>query len=137
MDLIHTTDLTEILALSTALVSVFVTIIGMFRLVLWSKRMPKGAIVFLAVFPLLSLFPIPPQEIKKLENIRKEQMKMNEGVELSHLSSMNSEMPKSELKIGILRLILPSIIDLKKLESLGLNIQEPPSPIGISMKHKK
>ena len=81
----------------------------------------------------MMILDLVKNEVKKLQ----QQMKMNEGVELSHLSSMNSEMPKSELKIGILRLILPSIIDLKKLESLGLNIQEPPSPIGISMKHQK
>lgn len=36
--------------------------------------MPKGAFIFLAVFPILSIFPIPPQEIKKLERIRQEQI---------------------------------------------------------------
>ena len=37
--------------------------------------MPKGAFVFLALFPLISIFPIPPQEIKKLERIKQEQVK--------------------------------------------------------------
>lgn len=46
-----------------------------YRLVVWSKRMPKGAFIFLAVFPILSVFPIPPQEIKKLEKIKQEQLK--------------------------------------------------------------
>lgn len=48
---------------------------GMYRLVVWSKRMPRGAFIFLAVFPILSVFPIPPQEIKKLERIKQEQLK--------------------------------------------------------------
>jgi len=37
--------------------------------------MPKGAFVFLAFLPLISIFPIPPQEIKKLERIKQEQIK--------------------------------------------------------------
>ena len=48
---------------------------GMYRLVVWSKRMPRGAFIFLAVFPILSVFPIPPQETKKLERIKQEQLK--------------------------------------------------------------
>lgn len=60
---------------------VFVTLLvlfvfrGMFRLIVWSNKMPKGAFIFLAVFPLISLFPIPPQEIKKLEKVKQEQLK--------------------------------------------------------------
>ncbi|WP_286235664.1 hypothetical protein [Thalassotalea sediminis] len=37
--------------------------------------MPKGAFIFLAVFPILFVFPIPPQEIKKIERIKQEQLK--------------------------------------------------------------
>ncbi|WP_077286114.1 hypothetical protein [Cognaticolwellia aestuarii] len=48
---------------------------AMYRMVVWSKRMPKGAFVFLAFLPLISIFPIPPQEIKKLERIKQEQIK--------------------------------------------------------------
>jgi len=48
---------------------------GLYRLIEWSKNMPKGAFIFLAVFPIISLFPIPPQEIKKLERIKQEQLK--------------------------------------------------------------
>ncbi|MGY0587935.1 MAG: hypothetical protein ACW7DY_19820 [Paraglaciecola chathamensis] len=47
---------------------------GLYRLVVWSKRIPRGALIFLAVFPILSVFPIPPQEIKKLERIKQEQL---------------------------------------------------------------
>ena len=59
-----------------ALILIAVLIIrGMYRLGVWSKRMPRGAFIFLAVFPILSVFPIPPQEIKKLERIKQEQLK--------------------------------------------------------------
>ncbi len=54
---------------------VFLISRGLYRLVVWSKRMPKGAFIFLAVFPILFVFPIPPQEIKKIERIKQEQLK--------------------------------------------------------------
>ena len=74
-------ELLASIEVSKLLYYLFVTILvlfvfrGMFRLVAWSKKMPKGAFVFLAVFPLISLFPIPPQEVKKLEKIKQEQLK--------------------------------------------------------------
>ncbi|WP_230961318.1 hypothetical protein [Psychrosphaera haliotis] len=37
--------------------------------------MSKGALFFLAIFPIISIFPIPQQEIKKIENIKKEYIK--------------------------------------------------------------
>lgn len=37
--------------------------------------MSKGAVFFLAIFPIISIFPIPQQEIKKIENIKKEYIK--------------------------------------------------------------
>lgn len=62
-----------------ALVSVIVVVVlllrGMVGLILWSKRMPKGAYIFLAIFPLISIFPIPGQEVKKLENIKQVKIK--------------------------------------------------------------
>lgn len=45
------------------------------KIVRWAKRMPAGAYIILAVFPLISLFPIPPAEIKKLQRIKQEQVK--------------------------------------------------------------
>lgn len=47
----------------------------MYRIVLWAKNMPKGAFIMLAVFPLISLFPIPHQEIKKIERIKQQEIK--------------------------------------------------------------
>lgn len=45
------------------------------KLVRWAKGRPVGGYVILALFPLISLFPIPPTEIKKLERIKQEQVK--------------------------------------------------------------
>lgn len=45
------------------------------KLVAWAKGMPAGAYLILALFPLISLFPIPPAEIKKLQRIKQEQVK--------------------------------------------------------------
>ncbi|QYJ95936.1 hypothetical protein [Shewanella spartinae] len=48
---------------------------GLARLVGWAKGMPAGAYLALALFPLISLFPIPPSEIKKLQHIKQEEVK--------------------------------------------------------------
>ncbi|GAA0303663.1 hypothetical protein GCM10009128_23830 [Psychrosphaera haliotis] len=59
-----------------SLISVcFVIIKILVNLVVWSKKMSKGAVFFLAIFPIISIFPIPQQEIKKIENIKKEYIK--------------------------------------------------------------
>jgi hypothetical protein len=56
--------------------AVFVLLLlGLARLIRWAKRMPAGAYLILALFPLVSLFPIPPSEIKKLQLIKQEQVK--------------------------------------------------------------
>ncbi|WP_341205899.1 hypothetical protein [uncultured Psychrosphaera sp.] len=50
----------------------------LYWLVLWSKKMSKGALIFLTIFPVISIFPIPHQEIKKIENIKQEHIKKKE-----------------------------------------------------------
>ncbi|RXJ71866.1 hypothetical protein CS022_19050 [Veronia nyctiphanis] len=75
MDLLDHIILRHIGLLLVLIPIAFYIVRGMYRLVVWGKRMPKGAFVFLTVFPVLSLFPIPPQEISKLERIRQEQVK--------------------------------------------------------------
>ncbi|MCG9745209.1 hypothetical protein [Shewanella sp. Isolate8] len=50
-------------------------ILGLARLIRWAKGMPAGAYLALALFPLISLFPIPPTEIKKLQRIKQEEIK--------------------------------------------------------------
>lgn len=60
---------------SVASVVFFLMLWGLVKVVRWAKRMPAGAYFILALFPLISLFPIPPAEIKKLQRIKQEQVK--------------------------------------------------------------
>ncbi|MBQ4812246.1 hypothetical protein A7985_19120 [Pseudoalteromonas luteoviolacea] len=45
------------------------------KAVTWAKKMPKGAFWFLALMPLISLFPIPPPQFKNLEKAKQTQRK--------------------------------------------------------------
>lgn len=45
------------------------------RLVKWAKGMPKGAYLFIAFMPLISLFPIPPTVFKNVAKAKQEQQK--------------------------------------------------------------
>ena len=49
------------------------------KLVLWGKKMPKGAFIFLAFFPLISIFPIPPPVFKNVDKAKQEQKKKREN----------------------------------------------------------
>lgn len=75
---------------------------ALYRLVVWSKKMPKGALLMLAVFPVLSVFPIPPQEIKKLERIKQEQIQEEDenGDPLSPSTKKKSSLPNQSLQEG-------------------------------------
>ncbi len=75
MEVLNIISIQELFYHSLIIVFVLFLLKGMFKLVAWSRKMPKAAFVFLAIFPLVSLFPIPPQEIKKLERIKQEQVK--------------------------------------------------------------
>ncbi len=50
----------------------------MIKIITWAKARPMGAYLALAFFPLISLFPIPPTEIKKIERIKQEQVQQKE-----------------------------------------------------------
>ncbi len=60
-------------------ISVFIgvcaVIVGLFLLVRWAKGMPKAAFLILALFPLISIFPIPPPVFKNVEKAKQEQRK--------------------------------------------------------------
>jgi hypothetical protein len=60
------------------LVLVMTLIKSMHSLVIWGKKMPKGAFIFLAIFPLISIFPIPPPVFKNVEKAKQEQRKRKE-----------------------------------------------------------
>ena len=65
----------EYLLFYSVAAAVFVLLLwGLSKLVRWAKTKP-AAYLILALFPLISLFPIPPAEIKKLQRIKQEQVK--------------------------------------------------------------
>ncbi len=60
-------------------ISSFVVLLWLLpKIVRWAKRRPAGAYVILAIFPLISLLPIPHSEIKKLQRIKQEQVQQKE-----------------------------------------------------------
>ncbi|MCG7535235.1 hypothetical protein [Pseudoalteromonas sp. OOF1S-7] len=52
---------------------------GLIRIVTWAKGMPKAAYLVMAIFPLLSLFPIPPPVFKNVAKAKQEQRKSKEA----------------------------------------------------------
>ena len=50
----------------------------MLKLVIWGKSMSKGAYLFLAFFPLISLIPIPPPTYENVQKAKQEQRKRKE-----------------------------------------------------------
>ena len=60
------------------IVSSVLLIIGfwcLYLVVKWAKEMPKVAFLILAIFPLISIFPIPPPAFKNVEKAKVEQRK--------------------------------------------------------------
>ncbi len=49
-----------------------------FYMVRWAKRRCTGAYLMLAFLPLISLLPIPPTEIKKIQQIKQQQIKQKD-----------------------------------------------------------
>ena len=47
-------------------------------MVAWGKKMSKGAFLFLAIFPLIAIFPIPPPVFQNVEKAKQEQRKRKE-----------------------------------------------------------
>ncbi len=50
----------------------------MLKLVIWGKSMSKGAYLFLAFFPLISLMPIPPPTYENVQKSKQEKRKRKE-----------------------------------------------------------
>ena len=51
---------------------------AMLKMVTWGKSMSKGAYLFLAFFPLISLMPIPPPTYENVQKAKQEQRKRKE-----------------------------------------------------------
>ncbi|MBQ4832079.1 hypothetical protein J8L70_02375 [Pseudoalteromonas sp. MMG010] len=74
MDLLVGVDAKYVAIVFVVVAFIFV-FLGMFKMIFLAKKMSKGAFIFLAFFPLISLFPIPGEEVKKLEKIKQVQIK--------------------------------------------------------------
>ncbi|WP_299807308.1 hypothetical protein [uncultured Shewanella sp.] len=79
MDLLSLTnikgELSQYFMIIICLLLLFRVLYGM---VFWGKKMSKGAFLFLAIFPLISIFPIPPPTFKNVEKAKQEQRKRKE-----------------------------------------------------------
>ena len=51
---------------------------AMLKMVTWGKSMSKGAYLFLAFFPLISINPIPPPTYENVQKAKQEQRKRKE-----------------------------------------------------------
>lgn len=51
---------------------------GVTRLVRWARKRPRGALLFMALMPLLSFIPIPPPVLRNIERARQERPKRKE-----------------------------------------------------------
>ncbi|MDK1287317.1 hypothetical protein [Pseudoalteromonas umbrosa] len=60
---------------------IFGVVIFMYRAVSWAKKMPKGAFLFMALMPLIALFPIPPPQFKNIDKAKQEQRKKQKSEE--------------------------------------------------------
>ena len=62
-----------------AILLVPVLVFLLYRFVSWAKKMSKGALFFLALMPLISIFPIPPPVFKNVEAAKQQQKKDKEN----------------------------------------------------------
>lgn len=63
----------------TLLVELFILAVWtMYKMVFWAKKMRKGAFLFLTIFPVISIFLIPPPVYENIEKAKQEQRKHRE-----------------------------------------------------------
>ncbi len=68
----------DILTIGLGVLIIFLFLILAKRATKWAKKMPKGAYLFMALMPLISLFPIPPPAFKNVAKAKQEQPKRKE-----------------------------------------------------------
>ena len=79
MDLLNSIGIKDVLLQYCVAVVLFLIVVNtLYRMVVWGKKMSKGAFIFLAIFPLISVFPIPPPVFKNVEKAKQEQRKRKE-----------------------------------------------------------
>lgn len=52
-----------------------------YKLYVWARQMSLAALLFLALIPLISIFPIPPIAFKNLEQNKQQELKKREKEE--------------------------------------------------------
>lgn len=79
MDLLDRVEIGTLL-LHWLIVSMLLLLVfwAMMKIVAWGKTMSRGAFLFLSLFPLLSLFPIPPPQFENVQKAKQEQRKRKE-----------------------------------------------------------
>ncbi|MEZ9821567.1 hypothetical protein AB4238_13235 [Shewanella sp. 10N.286.45.A1] len=79
MDLLNSIGIKDVLLQYCVGAIMFLILVNcLYKMVIWGKKMSKGAFIFLAIFPLISVFPIPPPAFKNVEKAKQEQHKRNE-----------------------------------------------------------
>lgn len=68
----------DFLTIGLAILIILLFILLGMKATKWAKKMPKGAYLFMALMPLISLFPIPPSAFKNVAKAKQEQPKRKE-----------------------------------------------------------
>ncbi|WP_062569051.1 hypothetical protein [Pseudoalteromonas arabiensis] len=67
--------LTLVLIITIGLIGFYILLRALTLMVRWAKKAPKGAYLFMALFPLISLFPIPPPIYENVTKAKHQQRK--------------------------------------------------------------
>ncbi|XQF92654.1 hypothetical protein ACOBV9_16460 [Pseudoalteromonas espejiana] len=79
MDLLNSNGVTFSALLVTIVSALLLLIIWLLlKMIAWGKSMSKGAYLFLAFFPLISLMPIPPPTYENVQEAKQEHRKRKE-----------------------------------------------------------
>ncbi len=79
MDILNSNGITFFAVLVTIVSALLLLIIWLLlKMIVWGKTMSKGAYLFLAFFPLISLMPIPPPTYENVQKAKQEQRKRKE-----------------------------------------------------------
>ena len=68
-----------------------------FYMVRWAKRRSTGAYLMLAFLPLISLLPIPPTEIKKIQQIKQQQIKQKDEALLEQSNTISKTVKELDI----------------------------------------
>ncbi|WP_208611601.1 hypothetical protein [Pseudoalteromonas aliena] len=79
MDLLNNNEIFNFFIFVVLVAGLFSFVVWvMLKMVTWGKSMSKGAYLFLAFFPLISIIPIPPPTYENVQKAKQEQKKRKE-----------------------------------------------------------